>query len=288
MFKDRYFGNLMLRHKEVGYFQGTDKQFFEGLAQQLASTIYRLETVQAREEFEQRALAAEEMSSIGEIAFGLTHRLDNDLGLVESYVNDVRRELGITNGIVSGKLENIKRAVRKVLDMSEALKGALTKSGDALTGEPVTIAPKILLEDAKLEAIPSSPSAIQIDLEIDDDVACILAIFRLVMDILDELISNAIQAMPDGGTIVLKARNIGRSVALDVTDTGIGIPQSNQAKIFGLFYTTKRSFGFGLWNARRNALKNGGDLKVLESQPGQGTTFRLLLPRVDEVSTSKL
>ena len=100
-FEDRYYGNLGLRHEEEGHFLGTDIQFFEGLAQQLASTIYRLETVQARQDFEQRALAAEEMSMIGEIAFGLTHRLENDLGLIEAYIDDIREELGADRSVMN-------------------------------------------------------------------------------------------------------------------------------------------------------------------------------------------
>src|SRR5439155_2537373 len=90
LFKDRYYGNLGLRHEDVGHFRGTDIHFFEGLAQQLASTIYRLETAQARQELEQRALSAEEMSSIGQSAFEVTHRLSNDLGLIGLYISNIQ------------------------------------------------------------------------------------------------------------------------------------------------------------------------------------------------------
>src|SRR5205823_5404759 len=88
IFEKEYYGNLGLTNREIGHFQHADRLFFEGLAQQLATTIHRLETLQARREFERRALAAEEMSSIGQSAFEVTHRLGNDLGLVESYVTD--------------------------------------------------------------------------------------------------------------------------------------------------------------------------------------------------------
>jgi GAF domain-containing protein len=281
MFEDRYYGNLVLRHEEVGYFLSTDIQFFEGLAQQLASTIYRLETVQARQDFEQRALAAEEMSRIGEIAVGLTHRLDNDLGLVESYIDDIRDELGskrITNAWIAKRLEDILLAVRKVLGLSEDLKARLTKYRKAIDDKPVAVAPQDLFVEVKGDVAQLLTPAILLETEVEADVAQVLAIPSLVVDILYNLVSNAIQAIPDQGKIVLKARNAGRHVALDVSDNGVGISKENQEKIFDLFYTTKWGFGFGLWNARRNALRNGGDLKVLESQPGRGATFRLLLP----------
>lgn len=293
MFKEQYYGNLGLNHKDIGHFQGADILFFEGLAQQLAGTIHRLETVQAREESEQRARSAEAMSDIGHMAFELTHRWDNDLGLVRSYVNDIQSELeqlGVTNAFISKKLENIVQASRTVLDLSKDLKQELVRSGEAIAGEPVTtqylastgkpvvIEPRLLLEGA--QNVLLLPPTVETCLEIDEDVSTVLVIHSLVADILRNLVSNAIDAMPEGGKITLRAHNNGNFVALEVTDTGIGIPQQNLSKIFDLFYSTKRSSGFGLWSARRNALKNHGDLTV-KSEVGQCTTFTLLLPRVE-------
>lgn len=105
-------------------------------------------------------------------------------------------------------------------------------------------------------------------------------VHSLVMDILRNLVSNALDATPEGGQITLRARNAGSFVALEVIDTGTGIPRQSLDKIFDLFYSTKGSSGFGLWSARRNALRNHGDLKV-KSELGQGTTFTLLLPKVE-------
>ncbi|MFL5702789.1 MAG: GAF domain-containing protein [Ktedonobacteraceae bacterium] len=283
LFKDQYYGNLGLRHEDVGHFRGADISFFDWLAQQLGSTLYRLDTAQARQEFEQQAVAAEEMSSIGQSAFEVTHRLGNDLGLVETYISDIRSELkkqGITSDVVSRKLENILHSVQEVLSFSRGLKQELADQGmkEKAAGEPVVISPRDLLAEAA--AIPSLPSNVQIHLDIEDDVALVSAIPGLVADILRNLVDNALQAMPKGGTLTLGARNAGRSVALYVIDTGVGIPPEKLSIIFDLFFSTKHSSGFGLWSARHNALKNHGDLKV-ESKVGRGTTFTLLLPRTN-------
>ncbi|GAC1386599.1 MAG: hypothetical protein NVSMB33_16150 [Ktedonobacteraceae bacterium] len=277
MFKDRYYGNLMLSHEDVGYFRDTDVRFFEGLAQQLASTIYRLEI-------------AEGISPLDQSALELTHRLTNRLQLVDSFADDIQSELekkGVTSPIVSKKLNRIVEAVRGVLALSRKLKEASTKSRDAMAGEPVIISPEVLLKKACNQAAPLLPSNIQIRLEVDNDVANIFVIPDLVLNILENLVTNANQAMSEGGTITLKALNADRLVALEVVDTGKGIPLEYQTKIFDLFFSTKRGIGFGLWNARRNAIKCGGDLKV-ESQPGQGATFRLLLPRINGEDTISL
>lgn len=275
LFEQQYYGNLGLFHKDIGYFQDADIKFFEGLAQQLASTIYRLETVQARQE-------AEVMSSIGQVAFGLTHHLSNELGLVEFYVDSIQSELekqAITSDFISQRLKNILQAVRKVLDLSRGLKQVLVKSGevDKLANVPEPISPRVLLEETL--ALSSVPPNIQTSLEIDNDVADVQVIPRLADDILRDLVVNAIEAMPGGGKITLRAHNADPFVALEVIDTGIGIPPKNLSKIFSLFYSTKGSTGFGLWSARLNARRNHGELIVAESRLEEGTTFRLLLPR---------
>jgi len=283
MFKDQYYGNLGLRHEDVGHFRGTDIHFFEGLAQQLASTIHRLETTQERQEFEQRALAAEEMSLIGQSAFEVTHRLGNDLGLVNLYISDIHSELeklGVTNGLISKKLNNISQSVQHVLSFSGDLKQELAKLGakEEMAGEPTVLSSRSLLEEA--QAAAHLPANISICLQIEDDVAMVRGIHSLVADILRNLVANAIQAMPGGGTITLRSPNAGRYVALEVNDTGVGIAPERLSQIFGLFFSTKGSSGFGLWSARRNALRNHGNLYV-ESKLGEGTTFTLLLPRAD-------
>jgi GAF domain-containing protein len=283
LFKDRYYGNLGLRHEDAGHFRGTDIYFYEALAQQLAGTIYRLETAQERQEFEQRAQASEEMSLIGQSAFEVTHRLGNDLGLVDLYISDIASELeklGVANGLVSKKLNNISQAVQRVLSFSGDLKQDLARLGakDEMAGEPTLLSPRSLLEETK-EAT-HIPANITICVQIEDDVAMLRGIQSLVADILRNLVANAIHAMPGGGTITLRSRNTGRYVALEVSDTGVGIAPERKSQIFGLFFSTKGSSGFGLWSARRNALRNHGDLSV-ESKLGEGTTFTLLLPRAD-------
>jgi GAF domain-containing protein len=284
LFEERYYGNLTLNHRDVGHFQNADIQFFEGLAWQLASTIHRLETVQARQEFERRALASEEMSSIGQSAFAITHRLGNDLGLIDPYVTSIQSELeklGVSSAYISKKLDDILHTVKPLLSLSISLKQGLARmhSKEETSGEPVAISPKALLEEAA--AVPFSQSNISICLHADDDVAHVHVLRDLVNDILHNLVVNAVHALPFGGTITLRTHNEDRYyVALKVSDTGVGIPEHKLPKIFDLFFSTKGSSGFGLWSARRYALKNRGDLKV-ESQLGQGTTFILLLPRAD-------
>ncbi len=92
------------------------------------------------------------------------------------------------------------------------------------------------------------------------------------------LIINAIEAMPNGGEITVACATHNHHVLATVSDTGIGIPPSEQKKIFYAYYTTKpRGTGLGLSGAQKIVLSYGGNISF-RSEPGKGTTFTVMLP----------
>ena len=97
------------------------------------------------------------------------------------------------------------------------------------------------------------------------------------------LLDNAVKYTPSGGTVTVAVKHYEMFSALQVTDTGPGIPEGEQAKIFGRFYSSAGNYyqegvGIGLYLTRQIAEKQCGYVKV-ESVPGQGSTFSLFLPR---------
>ena len=97
------------------------------------------------------------------------------------------------------------------------------------------------------------------------------------------LLDNAVKYTPSGGSVTVEAKNYELFSAVRVSDTGPGIPEGEQAKIFGRFYRTSGAWqsegvGIGLYLTRQIAEKQGGYVKV-ESTPGMGSTFSLYLPR---------
>jgi signal transduction histidine kinase len=91
---------------------------------------------------------------------------------------------------------------------------------------------------------------------------------------------NACQAMPDGGTLKISCRTAARRrVEIDVEDTGVGIPPEHLQKIFDLYFTTKeKGTGVGLSMVYRIVQLHDGEVEV-QSTPGHGTRFRLVLPQ---------
>jgi len=100
--------------------------------------------------------------------------------------------------------------------------------------------------------------------------------------VLLNLVQNALDAMPEGGTLSVAGRSTATHVQLQVRDTGIGIPAPQLAQIFEPLYTTKPGgTGLGLYIVQQIVAAHGGQVTV-DSVEGQGTTFTLTLPRIPE------
>jgi two-component system phosphate regulon sensor histidine kinase PhoR len=102
--------------------------------------------------------------------------------------------------------------------------------------------------------------------------------------ILDNLVANAIQYTPAGGSVTIRYRSEGNQAVLEVEDTGIGIPASEQARIFERFYRVDKArsrelggTGLGLAIVKHLTQAFGGEVSV-SSEPGQGSIFQIRLP----------
>ena len=127
-----------------------------------------------------------------------------------------------------------------------------------------------------------APTAKQRNIEINWFPAPDLPPVRLDCDLFEQallnLLLNAEQAMPDGGTLTLIGRCEGTSVFLDVIDTGAGIAPEAMAKLFRPFHTTKPDgSGLGLATTRKIVAAHGGTIEA-QSEPGRGTKFTIALP----------
>lgn len=110
----------------------------------------------------------------------------------------------------------------------------------------------------------------------------------MISESVSNIITNAVQAMPDGGTLSLQSRRAGETVELLVVDTGIGIEKETLAQIFDLYYSTKpKGNGLGLPLALRAIELNRGKIEI-ESQPGAGTTCTISLRAASESSSTEL
>ena len=122
------------------------------------------------------------------------------------------------------------------------------------------------------------PENIQTDAKVDVDAKKVMADSAYMKRIMGNLISNAVQAMPDGGKLAIRAHREVGDVVITVEDTGVGIPDEAKPKLFQPLFTTKsKGQGFGLAVVKRLTEALNGTI-TFDSQEGKGTKFIIKLP----------
>jgi signal transduction histidine kinase len=123
------------------------------------------------------------------------------------------------------------------------------------------------------------PENVKVNVKVEAGAGKVLADPDFINRITYNLVNNAVQAMPDGGTLTIHAYKAENDVIIAVKDTGVGIPKEVQSKLFTPMFTTKaKGQGFGLAVIKRMTEALGGTVSF-ESQEGKGTTFMVRLPQ---------
>jgi signal transduction histidine kinase len=124
----------------------------------------------------------------------------------------------------------------------------------------------------------SIPENVTVESSVESQANCFIADATYIRRMLSNLVNNALQAMPDGGKLTLKATREANNIVISVEDTGIGIPEEVKAKLFTPLFTTKsKGQGFGLAVVKRMTEAMGG-YTSFDSQVGKGTRFTVRLP----------
>lgn len=258
------------------------------------NTIHMIEDITGWKQLEMQFLQSQKMETVGRLAGGIAHDLNNLFTVLSGYSQLSLLEIG-ENHPLRPNLEEIKRTVdraaeltrrllaisrrqvmdMKVLNLNWLLKG-LEKMLSRIIGEDIEL---LFHLAADLGEVKTDPGQIE------------QAILNLVV--------NARDAMPHGGKLIIETRNIeldktyvrshfdvipGRYVLLSVTDTGCGMSPEVKERIFDPFFTTKsdgKGTGLGLSTVYSIVKQCGGYVWVY-SEPNQGTTFKIFLPRVCE------
>jgi PAS domain S-box-containing protein len=230
------------------------------------------EQLQAAQE---RSLRAERLAGIGEMTAVVAHEIRNPLSTIGGFVNLMLRQADDPQRIQ----RNAKIARDEVLRLEKILDGLLTLSQPArprLDWHDIsqTIADAV----ETVEQAPDTPD-IEINVECEPDLPHLRIDCDQIRQVLDNLIHNAIDAMPQGGKVTISVQ-LGEDgeVILKVSDTGSGIAPSHLQRIFDTFFTTKSSgMGLGLALTRKIIHDHGAEVHV-ESEPNQGTTFTIIFP----------
>jgi signal transduction histidine kinase len=166
--------------------------------------------------------------------------------------------------------ERMNRLVQDLLDVAKLEAGRL-----GITARPVDVSALLVEAEEMLRPLAAEKS-IRLERTIGDGLPSVMADPGRVLQVIGNLVGNAIKFTPTGGRITLKAERVGSEVRFSVSDTGSGIPADQLPHIFGQFWqgdrTDRRGIGLGLAIAKGLVEAHGGRISV-ESRVGEGTTF---------------
>ncbi|HSH15615.1 MAG TPA: PAS domain S-box protein [Verrucomicrobiae bacterium] len=234
--------------------------------------------VTERKEMEEKLLRSQRLETIGALAGGIAHDLNNVLSPVLMVADLLRDEA--TNESDRRMLETVKTSAMRG---SEMVKQILSFAHGA-SGEPMVLQLRHLIKDMLKLMGDTFPRSIRLEHDLAANLMPVCGDPTQLHQVLLNLCVNARDAMPEGGRLAITARNIdaanGPHVLVEVTDTGSGIPPEIREKIFEPFFTTKgvgKGTGLGLSTVAGIVKRHQGRLE-LTSAPGRGTTFQVRLP----------
>jgi len=230
-------------------------------------------------EKQRQLVQAEKLATVGKMAAKVAHEIRNPLGSISlnlellgdeliSATPEARQEGQHLIGAIQGQVEALNAVVEEYLRFARL---------PVPKPEPVSVR-DLLREMLAFLREETAGRGIAVNLEVQKDIPAVQADPRQLRQALLNLVRNACEVMPTGGTLTVTARIKADGIEIGVADTGSGIAPEDHPRIFEPFFTTKADgTGLGLAIVRQIALAHGGDL-AFESAQGAGTTFTLRLP----------
>lgn len=288
---------MIYRHKDGSLVDGnlSANIIYDDDGNELMSAGYfvdlaeRLEIERKLHRTQEQLLQSEKLAAMGRLTSQLAHELNNPLYGIMNTLELMKTEIPPDNK----RRKLLEMSLSETVRLADMLRKMLSFSKpDQEARAPVdinTIIDEImLLYQKQLREVD-----IRVNLEFAEGLRPVMASKNQLRQVFLNMISNAKDAMPEGGVLSMVTSGNGGYVRVEISDTGVGIKPEYLDKIFDTFFTTKtesvKGVGLGLSVCYGFIVDHGGDIKV-ESQPGEGTTFKVILPAIkaDEETTDAI
>jgi PAS domain S-box-containing protein len=242
--------------------------------------------VEQRRDFERQMSRLRRMDSVGSLASTMAHDFNNILGQVQILISNLRADLNDDSPL----MEDLITIENKIDDASQLVGNLLSSRENVMADNPVY--PEPVLREFVQQQQRLLPSRVRFTADIRPDLPSIWLSPTSLRRILDNLVINACDAMPEGGTLTIRARarhiepheatdqlRSDHYCVVEVADTGVGMSSEMLDAIFEPFFSTKsegKGSGLGLWTIYKILRRSRGAIHV-HSQLGQGTRFTLYL-----------
>jgi signal transduction histidine kinase len=269
---------------EVGYLARRFEEMREALRlhiSHLAEEKQRLEWANRRlKETQTQLIQSEKLAVVGKLAAKVAHEVNNPLAIIKTSLHIMNRKIDLEDPnkenlvVIEEEVARIARSIKQLLSFARPPDHINPVQINEVIGSLVT-----LLEDSLAE------HRIRLRLDLEPGLPVIHISLDQLEQVLLNLLKNAQEAMPQGGSLHLRTAKRPGGVTISVADTGIGISPQHLCSLFKPFFSTKQegqSMGLGLAVSCSIIRSYGGTIEV-ESEPGHGTTFRIFLPEYTSI-----
>jgi signal transduction histidine kinase/ActR/RegA family two-component response regulator len=302
----RVFGVLVAARREAESFSSADCEFLRQLSEHVALASHQAQLYSALQrayddlrQSQQAIMQQERLRALGQMASGIAHDINNAISPVALYTESLlEREPGLSER-ARGYLATIQTAIEDVAETVSRMREFYRPREAELVLARVRcnhlIEQVISLTRARWSDLPQQRGlVIQLKTELAPDLPDMMGSEVEIRDALTNLIFNAVDAMPEGGTLTLRTRVIvsgstsadaTRQVCVEVADSGIGMDDETRRRCLEPFYTTKgeRGTGLGLAMVYGMVQRHSAELEI-DSAVGHGTTVRLIFAAADALT----
>ncbi|MGI9110614.1 MAG: PAS domain S-box protein [Gaiellaceae bacterium] len=252
------------------------------LREEDGSVTYRgfLVDVTERKQLEEQLRQSHKMEAVGQLAGGIAHDFNNMLTAISGYAE----LLGYSFDEGDPRLDDLGELKRAAAHAASLTRQLLAFSRKELL-LPQRLDPNVIVRELETMLRRTLGEQIELAIELEADLAHVLADPDQLTQVVLNIALNARDAMPTGGRLTISTANVDvggeQRVAIRVADTGTGMDEETRGRIFEPFFTTKepgKGTGLGLATGYGVVSQSGGTIEV-ESAPGRGSTFCVLLPR---------
>jgi two-component system NtrC family sensor kinase len=219
---------------------------------------------------------SEKLASIGRLAAGVAHEINNPLTGVLTFAHLLRQKPNMDEQ----DRQDLDLVIHETTRVGEIVAGLLDFARERPASKSMLDLNQIIRQTVRLIANQSRFNKITIEEHLGEHLPAVYGDRNQLQQVLLNLALNACEAMPNGGALTITTQPHGRDVMLTVADTGLGIKPEHLTQVFDPFFTTKpvgKGTGLGLSVSYGIVQQHGGVLSV-QSQEGKGTVFTIILP----------
>ena len=239
---------------------------------------FMVQKLREEKRLEERLREAEHLSAVGQLARGIAHEIRNPLNYISLCIDHLKEKYRPAGTEASKNFESLISSMKQEIHRLDKLVGDFLDYGKPLRLNLQQVpSGKLLGHIVEIIKAKAVSERVQI-VEKYDFLPDLMIDYDLMKTCLFNIVSNAFQAMPEGGTLTVTTERTNGRFGLRIADTGAGVPKENLARIFEPFFTTKSNgLGLGLAITKRVIEEHGGKID-LQSVVGEGSEVSISLP----------